>query len=254
MKLLIDLGNSRLKWASVQQGHFSFGGAINYEFTLPTQIYDLFWRDLPSIDSVWIAAVGNSDYVQLLRDFFGDFLKIVPEMVFSTTEFQGLRNAYAVPDQLGVDRWLAMIAAREQAAGGFLLVDAGTAVTIDLVNDQGQHQGGLILPGLKMSRQALLDATQISHWKQAEMEISPPEGGLGISTTQGVMMGTLLSLVMTLDQLADELAAMQNDGEFSLFITGGDALHLRGFLQGHWIMEDALVLKGLALVAQAPIR
>ena len=155
----------------------------------------------------------------------------------------GVSNAYTSPERLGADRWATLVAAHHLYPGPSCVVDCGTAVTIDAVAGTGEHLGGLILPGLTMMRQALVENTQgIGRVATGDVSL------LARNTDDGVTAGTLYALVAALDRIVADVAA-ELDGEVALLLTGGDAGMLLPLLQDSWQHEPDLVLQGLAVIA-----
>ena len=155
----------------------------------------------------------------------------------------GVTVAYAQPERLGVDRWLAMIAAHHQWAAPILIVDAGTAVTYDLLLADGRQLGGLILPGIEMMRGSLLKGTHI-----ASAESEALVGPWATDTTAAVTLGAVQALAALAERLYDRLAT-EAGAVPELVVTGGDAEHLLSALDRPARYEPTLVLQGLARIA-----
>ena len=142
---------------------------------------------------------------------------------------------WVVGEGVGADRWLAMLGAWAQARGACVVVDAGTALTVDIIDSGGRHRGGIIAAGLHTSRAALLGATRF-----ATRDAPPPEhAGLGTDTESCVDQGALLSCLGAIDRAA---AA---EPQARRFITGGDARRLLPHLGADWDLQSDLVLRGL---------
>jgi type III pantothenate kinase len=149
----------------------------------------------------------------------------------------GVRNAYRQPEKLGVDRWLALVAARQDLQP-VCVVDCGTAITLDLLDGEGQHLGGLICPGLTLMKQALSDGTQALAFDGREFALKPAD-----FTEAAIDSGTLFAAI----GLVEAVLARQPEG-FKIILTGGDALRIAGGLKLRHQVDDALVLRGLALI------
>lgn len=166
-----------------------------------------------------------------------------------STSCGGVTNSYADVSRMGIDRWLAMVAAFSQARGACIVVDAGTALTIDLLNADGNHRGGYILPGLNMMADALEQNTGIKlRDRQFSGRISP-----GTSTEQAVLQGALASAIAL---IGDSVASLCSRGtRVSVYISGGDAGHIAEALvpSGEFDLNVApeLVLDGLAIACRA---
>lgn len=156
-KLLLDLGNSRLKWALERDGVLSMGEAIGHT---PEGLGDLtpVLDAASAVDSAWVSSTALSLTPVLVAAITARFG--CPTQVFvSPKQALGIRSAYDQPHTLGSDRFLAMAGARAQVKGAFLVADAGTALTLDMVDESGQHLGGLIVPGPTLMREALQRGT-----------------------------------------------------------------------------------------------
>lgn len=244
MKLLLDLGNTRLKWQLYEdENHQVSGVCAHGDMLQQAQI----WSQL-GIEGVWLAAVGVSALAGELAKQLSGFGFVVHEL-HSPAQQAGVVNAYAEPANLGVDRWLALLAAHQHIDGAALLVDAGTAMTLDVLDEQGVHQGGLIVPGLRMMRSSLHSNTQL---------LPEVEGGtwrLGASTQAGIAAGTLGALVSVVESVFSQQA--QLNPRLSCVITGGDAAlvynALRPVVQRHCKVDVDWLFKGLLVAAESTV-
>jgi type III pantothenate kinase len=136
--LFIDIGNSAVKWRTCDSEVFTEGA-------------DLFSSKLlPKADSVWVSAVAHPNIVQAIKTQFSNV-----KLVETLKQYGRLTLSYDDPSKLGVDRFLAMLAALERfPSQPLLVIDAGSAVTFDVIDAKGMHQGGLIMPGLKALRES----------------------------------------------------------------------------------------------------
>ena len=153
--LLLDAGNSRIKWALVAGGQMvQQGAAGSTEWPLLRQAF----ASLPQPHKILASNVAGEDAAQQLRaacaawDCPVEFIAAQPEQC-------GVRNGYEQPAQLGSDRWAALIAAWHHERAACLVVNCGTATTIDALSGSGEFLGGLILPGLDMMRRSLAAGT-----------------------------------------------------------------------------------------------
>ena len=151
MRLELDIGNSRVKWRLISNRVESEG---------VTTLVDRQWPEV-SLDAIWISSVAASDLNERLSVELQQRYGCTPEFARVSKECAGVRCGYDDVSRLGVDRWLALLAAfqREQEGSPAIVVDAGSAVTIDLVDADGQHVGGFITPGYRMLQSALLGRT-----------------------------------------------------------------------------------------------
>ena len=153
----------------------------------------------------------------------------------------GIINGYDNPIKLGVDRWLALIAARAKIKDAVCVVDSGTAITIDILNAQGIHQGGLICPGLTLMQTALNNTT---HLPFVEYPSSITQPIIAKDTENAIANGTLYAIC----SLIERVVAEQSNITY-LILTGGDAITLSQQLRCAFSIEPNLVLEGLAIVS-----
>jgi type III pantothenate kinase len=236
--LLLDIGNSRLKWAEVREGQLHFGAAIAHGGDAAACI-----AGLPPlrVDAVWVAQVlGPAQEAALIVAVQARW-GVTPRLARSSARLGTLINAYAEPQRLGVDRWLALLALHREAPGAFAVASAGTALTLDRVADGGQHLGGIIAPGLHTAQQATLGATRFATRDLA----SAYTDGLGRDTEAAVRQGALLACVGALERGCAGLP----EGARRV-LTGGDAATLLPLLPG-WQHRPHLVLEGLLAMTHA---
>jgi len=242
MKLLLDLGNTRLKWQLYEDDSNQASGAWAHADVL-RQVE--IWRGL-SIEGVWLAAVGLSALAEQLVRQLRDYGFAVHEL-HSPAQQAGVCNAYADPAKLGVDRWLALLAARRHLGSAALLVDAGTAMTLDVLDAEGMHQGGLIAPGLRMMRESLHGNTQLLP------EVEGDDWCLGKDTQQAIAAGTLGAQVSMLESVY--VQQVEHYPGLACVITGGDAglvyNALRPELREHCRVDADWLFKGLLVATES---
>ncbi|MFA5941255.1 MAG: type III pantothenate kinase [Sinimarinibacterium sp.] len=238
MNLLLDIGNSRLKWALADENGLLRTGAAAHHGDPAAAVLEL-PSEIPA--EVWVAHVTGAAHeatlAQALRQRYGTD----PRFARSSAHWHGLSSAYAEPQRLGVDRWLVMIAAWAQAPSACCVVDAGTALTIDCVDGHGQHLGGVICAGLQTQQRATLGHTRF------ETRHSPDSyrGQLGRDTEACVREGAFLACLGAIERGAAAVGA----GARRL-ITGGDAGLLCPHLPPGWDHRPHLVLEGLLALAR----
>ena len=177
-----------------------------------------------------------------------------PLLLIHASESWGpLSNGYDRPEALGSDRWLAMIAAMQLAPLPLVVADAGTALTVDVLLSKGggsSHAGGLILPGLKLSRQSL--EPYVGNTVATEVGRDSSPSPVGRSTAEGIEKGTLLAACSAIAALVTGLR--RRHGSCSLLFTGGDGAQLAQMAElqsSKPKFEPQLPLRGLALRARA---
>ena len=231
MILDIDAGNTRIKWRVLDQGRAISCGDQLTESVRQLAALDI--TDAESIQRIRLSSVAGSDIIESLQNQFNCPL----EFAVVDESAAGIICGYKDYQQLGVDRWLAVIAAHKKTADSLIVIDAGSAVTIDIVGAQGAHQGGYIVPGLRLMHQALWQGTEhIKVEAKSVANITTP----GRSTDDAVDKGCLLLLVSTIESLVNQYGC-------KLVITGGDGLMLRDQLSVQADYYPDLVLEGLAV-------
>lgn len=236
IRLLVEFGNSRVKWLMADD----HGVRGEPESACHD---DLSWvQQLPEtrVDAVWYANVAAAGTEQPLLDWARSRGITKPHPVYSTARAGGVTNSYADPTRLGVDRLLACVAAHERFPGeSVLLADAGTALTLDMVAADGQHEGGLIAPGVTTMRDAIRADTEV----RAD-DLAPRADMLGRSTDSAVGQGTLHAALALLERTRAVQAPAR------LLLTGGEAALLAPHLDRAWERAPALVLEGLERVSR----
>lgn len=250
MILVIDVGNTRLKWAWLDSAGLSSQQAVVHRGAKPDLWTTALFRSARRADRVLVANVAGDRIAKTLERGAKRAFGVTPEFLTSTSEFQDLKNGYLDPSLLGVDRWLGIIGAWTTARTAVCVVDAGTAVKVDLVDAGGQHLGGLIVPGIQMMREALLQRT--SNIARAAEQSTPSLAGVLANNTIGaISRGAVFAVAGLTDLVADVVA--QNAGiKPKLFITGGDAGLITGTMRLQAAIVPDLVLQGLAAVAAQP--
>lgn len=251
--IAIDIGNSRIKWAKFEAGEMTANGACSYRSEdFEAAITGL---EIPlSNETVGVSLVASDAIRQQLQKYLETMRCTNIDFASSQPAQLGVVNGYSSAEQLGVDRWLAMVAAYHYpdrvSNEALCVIDAGTAVTMDLIQGNGKHLGGLIMPGYRSMLNAMvLDAARL---ELAELE-SVEEVSLGHGTEQAMRQGVrrLLSegLSAMINAEADRLGMTLH-----LFVTGGDAEWLCQRMDRACICDPWLVLKGLELVTPARAR
>jgi type III pantothenate kinase len=243
VKLFVDLGNSRLKWAIGEYpGSWHDAGSCDIA-TIETLLQET-WGAMAPPQEVWLSDVGAASVLARLEQWFAGHWSLTVRRLVAGTSCCGVSNGYREPAALGSDRWAAMIGAREMAAASaFCVVDCGTAATVDAVDANGRFVGGAILAGLAMSRRALVaDTAAIT--PTAMVEASTPFAN---DTTAAVEAGTRYGLAGAADRLLDE--AVVTIGPVRVFVTGGDGERIAPLLRRPVELVPDLVLRGLAVAA-----
>ena len=247
MKLLIDCGNTRIKWATGGRPGDAAAGSVSHRDDKSAAIAELARIAGGSYDDAVFASVLDEDFNTAMSEALAkqgllvDRVRVQPEKL-------GLTIAYVEPERLGVDRWLAMIAARARVAGAVCIVSAGTAVTFDAVDAAGRHLGGLIWPGPHLVATALavhtarIGATPVGDEKPPGIDV------LGNDTGSAVGNGSLLAIGAAIDR-AVRIVARSLGAAPAVVLTGGDADLLSHWVESTYVTLPDLVLDGLRIVA-----
>ncbi len=237
-RLLVDLGNSRLKWARADApGAME---AADWRQTGLPDLLDRHWSALPRPDAVAAACVAPEAVRRQLADWVAARWGVEVFFVSAERGWPGLACGYRQPARLGADRWAAVVAAHHAWPEGSLVVDCGTAITLDAVAP-GRHLGGCILPGVAAMRQALAGATGL----EVDGPVPAP-GNWGTDTREAVYLGTAGAVVALVEQALERLQAA-GVCDPTLVLTGGQAGFIEPLMQVDYRRHDALVLEGVRL-------
>lgn len=241
MILQIDMGNSRIKWrvkmqlASLASGYLPSDG--NYSPLL--QAIEPYAKE---IDRVLVVSVQAQQQNQLLAASLLAYLGVECEFALSAASCSEVVNGYERAQQLGVDRWSAIVAAYYQVQQACVVVSAGTALTVDLVAAGGRHLGGYIAPGVALfTKELQLSTARIGFFDvSASMELSPGKD------TESCVLNAWLVMVKGLVDQALMIAGRAGESfvQPRLFLTGGNAVDIKS-LYPNAVIQEQLVLDGL---------
>ena len=244
MNLLIDTGNSAHRWAL----HTAAGlGPPGYVLHAGNDLTGCLANTLDLADApqqIVIASVLDSARNKVLGQYLEGRFGCPVHWLWPAREAYGLTCAYERPETLGADRWAAMIGARSLVDGPVCIADCGTAVTVDVVDAEGKHRGGLIAPGIRMMRNSLLRDTA-----GVAIDATDTRGWLARSTGAAVHTATLGAVAALIDRAVTELPGELRHNLHCL-ITGGDAETVMEKLVTPFTHEPALILQGLADVTR----
>jgi len=218
------------------------GGQFSYKGIIEQHDLDSAWATLEQPTAVWMVNVAASALSSTVSAWLLQRWGVEVNVVGSTSQLCGVTNGYRIPGQLGADRWVAMIGAAHLYSGPCCVVDCGTAVTIDLLDQTHHHLGGLILPGLSLMPRCVIDATAIDDVMLTESE------RWGRDTASCLASGAIQAITSTMRQVAEDLQR-KLEAPVSKVITGGDARHIVPFLGAEWVCEIDLVFIGLSRIA-----
>ncbi|WP_346838775.1 type III pantothenate kinase [Microbulbifer sp. SAOS-129_SWC] len=240
--LELDLGNTRGKWRLLRGAETGARGSLTTADLragrLPAE-----WGALRP-QRVRVANVAGTAVAAALEQGLRAQLDLPVEFARVESRCAGVSCAYRDVARLGVDRWLAVLAAFHREPRAALIVDCGSAVTLDLVDNGGRHLGGYILPGLDLMRRALYqdtDAVQVATSRETAMSLAP-----GRDTAAAVNRGLPLMVLGAIERAYSALAADIGAAP-RLWLTGGDGAFIASLCALPHQLVPELVLDGLAL-------
>lgn len=246
MKLLIDAGNTRIKWQLREDGRILLRGAGELEADgLFQAIPATSW---PGVQAVAVSTVRSEDARVQLEGAIARFTSVPVRFYWTVNRFRDLTCAYGQPARMGADRWHALVAAWDRVRAACVVVDAGSAITVDWIDDAGHHLGGYILPGRMMMIGSLRQSTARVLFDEGP---GPGDTAPGTTTAECVFHG----VNWLLQVLARELGRQS----LPVLVTGGDGAMVKKALdeagmasaKGVSLCPD-LVFDGLALVEAEP--
>jgi type III pantothenate kinase len=245
MKLLLDLGNTRLKWAVATVDGWAARGAVAWDNDVAAVLKQA-WKTVGKPDHVLGASVVDAAREEQLEKSVKEVFAREVAWVRTPAEACGVRNAYAEPQRLGVDRFLAMVAAHAAGHAPCVLAGIGTALTLDALTADGQHLGGLIAPGPLLMQQSLLGAT---------VRVRPERPGTVLdvadNTADAVASGCWQAVAALVERFAKNIASQHPNGAQRLLLDGGDADALLPLLGVPAELAADSVLRGLLVWADS---
>jgi type III pantothenate kinase len=237
--LAVDSGNTHIKWGLYDEGNPLKQGVVAQG---KKGLLEREWEVLEEPSRIMVSNVADAQARSDLSELFARW-KIQPEWIHAVAYQCGVRNYYADPAQLGSDRWAALIGAWESERQGCLVVDAGTAMTVDALTDTGEFLGGIITPGIDLMQQILM--RDIVSLKSAEGKFCDyPD-----STADAICSGTMHAMAGAIERMAVTLAGTLGRVP-DCILSGGSAQRLLPQLNVNAKVMDNLVLQGLLAIAQ----
>lgn len=255
--LFMDMGNSRCK-AVIGDGNsvewlerFSWDNQ-QFDGKHWLQQFSNIQNKFSGITQVLVSSVSNEQRKELVSDWSEQVFSQTPIFADSSDLYEAkhkdLINSYDEPLALGVDRWLAMIGAFERTDKAFAVLDAGTAITLDLVDKDGKHLGGHIVPGAKLMQKVLFgDTGKIAFGAKLDPAKPSQQQWLGVNSLQAVELGTYQAALGYLSSCLERLNS--HYGIEQLFVCGGDGALMMSQIElpksFEWVDCPDLVLEGL---------
>lgn len=226
--LAIDIGNSRIKWAKFNAADIQRYAVREYTEENFSAVLNEF--ELPNKACVVVVSLVAGER---LRGQLTEWLvaKGFDDIRFARTHNEqcGIVNSYATPENMGVDRWLAVIAAfeftRKKSSKAVCVIDCGTAITLDVVSAEGAHLGGLILPGYRTMLRSLVDGADNIKAHALFDEVptglgGESAGGLGIDTPEAIIQGCIQQVAFGLSGMVEHQKKVLST-DIACFVTGG---------------------------------
>lgn len=243
--LLMDVGNSRIKWGVLENGQILRTGHISQARVRDHGLQVLTTKLPRRIDDVFVSNVAGTTFATRLSGVIGMHCDCDVRFARSERRGWGVTSSYTQPRRMGVDRWVAMVGAWAEIQGACLVVDCGTAVTIDAVDDDGQHLGGQIIAGVATMANALTTATSdIPPVRPAPGRGGADLGMFGRNTAAAVREGAQNAVSGAVDRAIRTLQS--NAYEPVVVLTGGDSSRILNALCEPPLHRPHLVLQGLA--------
>ena len=238
MILAIDAGNTRIKWGLHEESAWRARGISP---TADAAHIGMQWNAAPK-GSVAVASNVAGDEVAGHLGRAAAALGLELRIIASVAEQLGVKNGYRVPAQLGTDRWAALIAAHRSMPGHKLVVNVGTALTIDALTGDGRFLGGLIVPGPALMRRSLDRGTAGLRLTEGAFEPFPA------STPDAITSGAIQASVGAIERVRADMAA-NGAAPIGLMLSGGGAMELAAYLPMPATFNENLVLDGLVAIA-----
>ena len=246
--LLLDVGNTRLKWGVLSGEQIHKTGHIAMQKIRGEGLGVLTSRLPRSVDAVHVSNVAGATFATRLSGVLGMHCGCEVHFAKPARQACGVRNGYRHPRRMGVDRWVAMVGAWTELESACVVVDAGTAVTIDVIDDGGQHLGGQIFPGVRLMLQALAASTSDIPAIGGRLRATSGLDMFGDTTSKAVQHGAWNAVAGAVDRAITTLRSNAYDP--AVVLTGGDATRMLTALGTQPLHRPHLVLQGLARMLQ----
>jgi type III pantothenate kinase len=238
MIVAIDAGNTRIKWGMFDGAKWVSQGVLSTVNAWQLAEISAAW---PMDARIVACNVAGAAVETVIESSLNPRVPIL--WLRSSAEACGVRNSYRLPKTLGADRWSALIGARQLTRGHCLVVCAGTATTVDWLDDFGVFRGGLILPGFELMRTSLAGSTvQLPLLAEGVPSLDPQ------STQDAIVSGCLYAQIGSIERMFSLIAS---DPAAICFITGGSAKCLAPHLAIPFRLEENMILNGLVRFSMA---
>jgi type III pantothenate kinase len=237
--LAIDSGNTAIKWGLYDGGQWIVQGVVlQSERTTLSQV----WAELPVPSSVIISNVAGMSVAKELASLLNRW-RVPLKWITAKVSQCGVHNCYVNPERLGCDRWAALIAAWHILRQSGLVINVGTAMTVDTLTDTGEFLGGIIVPGPESMRQALANRTDA-----LSIVVSGHFQDFPNNTEDALYSGMIQALTGAVERMHGLLSRHLN-APAAIIVSGGGAKLLSTHIPVPHRIIDNLVLEGLIVIA-----
>ena len=243
MNLVIDIGNTCIKWGTIKDRTFTFGAAINHHTASLHNLLVDAWTGLEVPDRILVSNVTGKAFLEQLSAYVFSHWRKYIELMPSSDHVKGKLYSLVDPMHLGSDRWLGMLAAHRLYNNGACVINCGTCITLDVVSKDRKHLGGLIGPGWRLMCDSIVQRTTIPRIASS-LEIPKKFGELTEATDDSVNHGTLYMIAALIKQMASSVNHLLDD-KATFVISGGDAEIIIPLLNKRIEHHPHLVLHGL---------
>lgn len=238
MNLIVDVGNSNVKFAVFQQGKLLH--KLTTELNHFDDTFKLVKRDFPTIEKTIVSSVAKLEASQVER------LKKQDNVLILDSEVKlPFKNSYKTPKTLGVDRMALVGAAVHQIPNAnVLIIDVGTCITYDFITSDNEYLGGAISPGIRLRYQSLHNLT--ANLPLLDTEI--PKAIIGDSTSSAIHSGVINGVLKEIDGIIEEYQKKYPD--LTVILTGGDTNFLSNQLKNSIFANSNFLLEGLNYILE----
>ena len=244
MKLLIDIGNSKTKigiW-----NHKRLSNLSEYETKDFFKNISKYKKNV--IDEIYVTSVISQKDNTKIKSYLEKIFKIKPYQIKSTKSLIGVKNGYKQPSKLGDDRWCAIVGAYNLFKRPIIIVDCGTAISIDCVNSLGQHLGGYILSGFEGYSKSFFNAEKLKnirlHEQNIKNNLSPAK-----NTKDAILSGYTIMVISAVEKIYKQFQIKVRKKPF-LVLSGAYGKQMSSHLNIKAKYEPYLVLKSLGLISE----
>jgi type III pantothenate kinase len=237
--ILLDCGNSQIKAQYFQAGRLLASFACSYKVDWSERLTR--WMEPLQCTQAYLCSVLDSARQARLDACLAQRFAVNVTRFRSELQALGVTNGYVEPERLGSDRWMALLGAVAMTDTDCIVIDAGSAITVDLLSADGRHLGGAIMPGLNTSIEAFKRIFSHIDFKHSEIsEVASP----GCSTEAAIQIDYQHHSIESLPILVNRWIPLLED-DLTLLLAGGDAARVRGLLAHSACIVPDLVFRGM---------